>query len=217
MHAEADVGTVLERPVGAETLVTRRPRRAVVGRLEEAVTLHDHPEMRRLVRVRNDRRQPEMPGRLLLGIVPGLPARLAIERGEERPRRAAVAALENAGRLDAREHAAVCRRERRGLRQLQAAAIGVAQALARLRPGLAQVGAPPDRGAMPLACRGGVDGAGGIVVHRVQDGPPFTERATHPPVATVAVAFDHEATLPRPHQQYDLRHRRHLRVNRFPG
>ena len=59
VHAVADLG-VLERPVGAQPPVARRPRRAVVGRLEDAEALHDRPEAGRLVGVRQDRRQAEV-------------------------------------------------------------------------------------------------------------------------------------------------------------
>ena len=46
VHAVADLG-VLERPVGAQAAVARRPRPAVVGRLEDAEALDDRPEARR--------------------------------------------------------------------------------------------------------------------------------------------------------------------------
>ena len=53
------------------------------------------------------------------GSFQSLAARLAVERAEQRPGRAAVAALEDAGRLGAGEHAPVRRRQARDLRQLQ--------------------------------------------------------------------------------------------------
>ena len=46
VDAVADLG-ILERPVGAKPSVARRPRAAVVGRLEDPVALDDGPEARR--------------------------------------------------------------------------------------------------------------------------------------------------------------------------
>src|SRR5262249_60769528 len=104
----------------------------------------------------------EVAGRLVRGIVPELAARLAGERREERPRLAAVLALEDAGRLDADEHAPVPDGERGDLRHLPRVVVAVADAFAREGPGLAEIGAAPDGRGVPVACgSGGVGGATG--------------------------------------------------------
>ena len=61
-----------------------------------------------------------MAGRLVGRVVPVVAAGLAVERREQRPRDAAVAALEHAGRLGAGEQAPVRGGQARDLRQLQA-------------------------------------------------------------------------------------------------
>ena len=106
-----------------------------------------------------------MARRLLGRVVPVRSARLAVERAEERPRRSAVAALEDAGGLDAREHASMRCRQTGDLGQLRTV-VAVRETLARELPGLAEVVAAPHAGAVPLACRGCVDRA----VIRVVDG-----------------------------------------------
>src|SRR5205085_9406760 len=106
VDAEADL-LVRPRPVGAQATVPRRPRPGVVGRLEQPDALDDRPEAGRVVVVEHQRRDAEVPGRLVLRIVPELAPGLALERREDRPRLAAVAALEDPGRLDSDEHAAV--------------------------------------------------------------------------------------------------------------
>ena len=135
-----------------------------------------------------------MARRLVRRVVPGLAAGLAGKRREERPRLAAVAALEDAGRLDADEHAAVGGREMRDLRQL-AVAVVVGEALAGELPRLADVGTAPHRGAVPLARGGRVDRARRGVVDRVVDGPALAVRPAQLPVAPVGVALQHEAAL----------------------
>src|SRR5207244_1960175 len=82
VHAETDL-LVRTGPVGAETLVPRRPRLAAVTRLEAADALHDRPEPRVVVAVEHQGRDTEMPGRLVRRVVPELAARLAGEGGEE--------------------------------------------------------------------------------------------------------------------------------------
>ena len=76
---------------------------AAVAGLEHADSLHDRPEARVVVVVEHQRREAEMPGRLVRGVVPDLAARLAGERRQLRPGRAVVAALEDPRRLDADE------------------------------------------------------------------------------------------------------------------
>src|SRR5207248_591788 len=147
-----------------------------------------------------------MAGRLLVGVVPRAAARLAVERRLQRPRLASVAALEDAGRLGAREQAAVRRRQAGDLGELQAV-VGVAEALARELPALAKVAAAPDARAVPLAGRGRVDRARVRVVHGVVDRPALAERAADAPVATIPVALQHEAALACPDQQKSRRHR----------
>src|SRR5215213_1300097 len=97
-----------------------------------------------------------MARRLLRRVVPALAAGLALERREHRPRRAAVAALEDPDLLGTREQAPVSGGERRHLRQL-GAVLAVAEALARVLPRLAEVRAPPDRRPVPFARAGGED------------------------------------------------------------
>src|SRR5207247_4959362 len=111
---------VLARPVGAEAAVARRPRLPVVARLEEAEALDDRPEALRIVRVGVERRDPQVAGRLLRGVVPALALRLALERRQQCPRRAAITALEDPDLLGSDEHAPMRARERRDLRQLLA-------------------------------------------------------------------------------------------------
>ena len=96
-------------------------------------------------------------GRLVRRIVPILASGLAGEHRVRRPRRPVVATLEDARRLHTDEHAAMSGREARNLGHL--AAILVREPLARLRPRLAEVGAAPDRRAVPFARGGGVDRA----------------------------------------------------------
>ena len=133
MDAEADL-LVLPRPVGPQPLVARRPRRAAVARLEQADPLHDRPEVRRVVAVRHDRGDAEMARRLVRRVVPGFAAGLARERRQQRPALAAVAALEEARRLDADEDAPVRHGERRYLRDLAGLIRVVGEALAGERP-----------------------------------------------------------------------------------
>src|SRR5581483_8793908 len=124
--------------------VPGRPRLSVVGRLEEAVALDDRPEVLGPVAgVGGDVGDAEMPGRLLVRVVPVL-ARLVLRRAMELPRLPAVAALEDAGRLGPCEQPAVRRRQARDLGQLPLRVVAVRQALARLRPRLAEIGALPD-------------------------------------------------------------------------
>ena len=87
-----------------------------------------------------------------------------------------VAALEDAGRLDADEHAAVLDREGRDLRDLAAGVVVVRDALARVRPRLAEVGAAPDGRAVPLARGGRVDRA--RARRRGRRGTPASPRRT---------------------------------------
>src|SRR5213592_4198064 len=100
-----------------------------------------------------------MARRLLGRVVPVVTPRLALERREQRPRLRAVAALEQADALGADEHPAVGGRHVGHLRKLQAP-VWIIEPLARVLPGLAKIGAAPDRGAMPLARRGVEDRPG---------------------------------------------------------
>src|SRR5207248_9987915 len=143
VHAEAAL-LVRTRPVGAQTLVPRCPRLTTVTRLEDADALHDRPEACVVVAVEHHGRDAEVAGRLVRRVVPELAAGLAGKGGEERPGLAAVAALKDAGRLDADEDAAVPRGERRDLGDLARIVVAVADALARERPRLAEVVAAPD-------------------------------------------------------------------------
>src|SRR5690242_10809972 len=106
-------------------MVARRPRLSVVGRLEEAIALDDCPETLGLVRVRDDRRDAEMAGRLLTRIVPVL-ARVVLGRRQELPRLAAVAALEDARHLRPPQQPAMRRSEARDFRHLEAAVLAKA-------------------------------------------------------------------------------------------
>ena len=190
VHAEADL-LVLARPLGAQASVAGRPGVAAVAGLEHADPLHDRPEARVVVGVQHQRREAEVAGRLVRRVVPPSLPGLAGERRELRPVRAVVAALEDAGRLDADEHAARRRRESRGLRDLPPRLV-VGEALARERPGLAEVAAPPDGRAVPFARRGRVDRARRRLEHGVVDGPGLAVRAAQLPVAAVGVAFEQE-------------------------
>ena len=159
VDAVADLG-ILERPVGAQALVARRPRGAVVRRLEDAEALDDGPEAgRRRPGAGGSPAGRDGPGGWFAGSFqssrPGWPSSVLSSDQV----RAAVAALEDAGRLGAGEQAPVRRRQARDLRQLQLA-VAVGEALARQLPRLAEVVAAPDAGAVPLARRGRVDRAG---------------------------------------------------------
>ena len=136
-----------------------------------------------LVGMREQAGQSEVPGRLVGGDVPGVAAGLAVERAQQRPRLRAVAALEDAAALAAGQHAAVRGRQARELGEPQLALLAVAEAFARELPGLAQVGAPPDARAVPLAGRGGVERARDRVVHGVVHRPALAERPAHVPRA----------------------------------
>ena len=92
-----------------------------------------------------------------------------------RPRRAAVVAPEQAGRLDAGVDRAVRRGhvpDRRDLR----AVVAVGQALRRVRPGLAEVVAPEHGRPVPRRAAAGVDRAGRRVPLEVVDRPALAER-----------------------------------------
>ena len=200
MDAEADI-LVRPRPVGAQALVPWRPGCAAVVGLEQADALDDRPEVRRIVGVGHDRGDAEMAGRLVRGIVPGLTPGLACERRQQGPPLAAVPALEDARRLGADENAPVRGGERRHLRHLARAGVVVGEALARERPCLAQVAAAPDGRPMPFARRGGIDGAGVLVVDGVVDGPALAERSAQVPVAAVFIALEREEPLSGADQQ----------------
>ena len=122
------------RPVAPEALVARRPRRAAVLRLEGADALHDGEEVVRVVGIGDEVRDAEMAWRLVRRVVPHLAAVLAREGGEERERLAVVAALEDAGSLDADEEPVAGAGERRDLRDLPPVVVAVGQALARHAP-----------------------------------------------------------------------------------
>src|SRR6185437_2400024 len=113
-------------------------------------------------------------GRLVRRVVPALASGLAVEHRVRRPGGPVVPALEDAGRLDADEDSTVGGRYARDLGH--PAAVLVGEPLARLRPGLAEIGAAPDRGAVPLARCGRVDGARTLVVDRVVNGPALAVR-----------------------------------------
>src|SRR5207247_9270632 len=103
--------------------------------VENAAALHDRPEAGGVVAVQHQRRDAEVPRRLVRGIVPALAARLSLERREMRPVLAGVVALEDAGVLDAHEHALGRGGEGRDLRKVLAV-LAVRDALAGERPGL---------------------------------------------------------------------------------
>src|SRR5262249_48147780 len=91
----------------------------------------------------------------------------------------------------------------------------VAETLARLRPRLTQVAAPPNGRSVPLARGGGVDRARLGVVDGVVDGPALAEGASRAPLAAISVALEQEAALARPDEQHHFRHRVHLPVGRL--
>ena len=136
-----------------------------------------------------------MAGRLVRRVVPALAPRLSGERGQRRQGLAAVLALEDPRHLDAGEQPTVLHGQVRDLRHLLLAVGLVGQALARVLPRLAQVGAAPDRRAVPLARRRRVDRPARRVVDGVVDRPPLAERPAQLPVAPGLVAFEQEAPL----------------------
>src|SRR4029079_8223344 len=104
------------------------------------------------------------------------------------------------------DRAVVCVQYVLDLVELQAVlALRVAEALARVLPRLAEVGAPPDRRPEPLAGRGREDRPGVGIEHRVVDRPALAVRAAHAPVAAVA-ALQHEQALAGPDEEHALRH-----------
>ncbi len=194
VDAEADL-LVRPWPVRAESAVARRPGRGVVRRLEQSHSLDDRPEARRLLRVEHERGDAEVAGRLVRRVVPQVAAGFSRERRQQRPVLASVATLEDPGCLHADEHAPVLHGERRDLRQLPIAVRLVGEALARLRPRLAEVRAAPDGRAVPLARSGGEDRPRRGVVNGVVHGPRLAERAAQRPVAPSLVALQQEAPL----------------------
>ena len=122
VHAVADL-RVLERPVRAQARccaasTTRRRRssrrRRGPGRSPRSATPRRGAE---------DRGDAEVAGRLVRRVVPGLAVRLAFEQAQERPRCAAVAALEHAGASRRRRAARPCAARQAGhLRDLELAA-----------------------------------------------------------------------------------------------
>ena len=164
--------------------------------------------------MRKDRRDAEVPRWLVGRVVPRLAARLALERGQERPGLASVAALEHAGHLGAGEQSAVDGGESGHLGELELG-VAVVESFTRLLPRLAEVGTAPDACAVPLACGGCVDRTGAGMVDCVIDRPAFAERPAHLPVAATLVAFEQEAALAGADQQDGLGHRRHLRLRRL--
>jgi hypothetical protein len=205
VHAEADV-VVLSRPVRPKPLVARRERRSIVRGLEDAHALDDREPALRIVGMLEDGRHAEVTGWLVLGIVPLRALRVAIDRAQQRPRRPAVAAFEDARHLGAREDAPVRGGQPGHLRQLQRA-VAVIQALARLLPGIAEVAASPDRRAVPVAGRGRVDRARVRRVDRVVDRPALAEGAADLPVAPGSVALEQEYALAGSDKHDRLRHR----------
>src|SRR2546430_12929872 len=117
VDAEADV-LVVGGPAAAQAAVPRGPRRAAVLGLEGADALHNREEAIGVVGLGDEPGDPEMPGRLVGGIVPALPAVLTGQGRQQRPGLAVVAALEDARRLDADAHPAAPGRERPDLREL---------------------------------------------------------------------------------------------------
>ena len=147
-----------------------------------------------------------MAGRLVRRVVPVLAPRLALEGRELRPGHAAVRRLEDPGHLDADEQPPVPRGEVRDLRHLLLALGLVGEALAGLLPGLAEIRAPPDRRAVPLARSGRVDRAARVVVDRVVHRPVLAVRAAQAPVLASFVALQDERPLAGPDQHNRLGH-----------
>src|SRR4029453_7902008 len=199
VNAETDL-FVLARPIGAKSAVARRPRLRIVRRLEQPDTLHDRPEAIGVVTVEHQRRDAEMAGRLIRRIVPLVASRLSGECREQRPRLSFVAALEDAGRFDADQQAAVADGKCRDLRDLSIALGVVRDPLARVGPRLTQVEAPPDGLTVPFARGRSEDRVGLRVVNHVVDGPALAERAAKLPRLPV-VAFEEKSALARPNQQ----------------
>ena len=204
VHAEADI-LVVGGPVAAQAAVSRAhddPPSSVSNAPIPCTIVKKRSESFALG---NEAGDPEVPGRLVGGIVPALAAVLARQGREERPGLAVVAALEDARRLDADEQPVARARERRHLRDLAAVVVAVGEAFARLLPRLAEIAAAPDGRAVPLARGGGVDLPCGRVVDSVVDGPSLAVRAAQRPVAAV-VALEHERALSGCDGQQCLRH-----------
>jgi hypothetical protein len=146
--------------------------------------------------MRKDGREAEMARRLVVRVVPLVAAREPVQGRQQRERPAAVAALEQAGGLRSDQQAAVSNGDVRHFRQLQVA-VGIADALARVLPRLAEIGAPPDGRAVPLARCSGEDGARALVVDRVVDRPAFAIRAPELPFAPILATLEDEAPFPR--------------------
>src|SRR4029077_12264595 len=123
-HAEADI-LVVGWPVAPQALVARRPGRAAVLRLEGAHSLHDREETVGVARIGDEARDPEVPGRLVGGIVPSLAAVLPGQGRQQRPGLAVVVALENSRRLDADEQPVAGARKCRDLRDLASIVVAV--------------------------------------------------------------------------------------------
>ena len=199
MHAEPDV-FVFPRPVGAKPAIPRRPRLCVVRRLEEPDALDDRPEPVGVFAVEHERRDPEMAWRLVRRVVPLLASGLSGECREQRPRLPVVATLEDPGRFDADEQAAVAHRKRRDFGDLSAALGVVRDPFARVRPRLAEIRTTPDGLTVPFACGRGVDRAARRVVDHVVHRPAFAERAVELPCLPV-VACEEKGAFARSDQQ----------------
>src|SRR5581483_10137933 len=143
-------------------------------------------------------------GRRVLRVLEALEGRLVLEPGEQRPRDAAVGALEDARRADARVELPVRRGHRRDLRD-RLVALRLLDPLARPFPGLAEVLAAPDRRAVPFAAGTDVDRSVRGVLDRVVDGPALAEGATGAPAVAV-VAIEDEEALAGADEQRDLGH-----------
>src|SRR5262249_34296003 len=85
-------------------------------------------------------------------------------------------------------------------------ALVVDQPFAGPCPRLAEVGAPPDRGAVPLAAGGGVDSPALLVVDRVEDRPALAVGAAGLP-GTAIVALEDEQAFPRADEEAYRGHR----------
>ncbi len=151
VHAVADLG-ILERPGGAQPAVARRPGRAVVGGLEDAVALHDRPEARRGRR--------DAAGRPAARDGPEAAWRDRSSRRARAGRRASRSAtsvtppsrlskMPEASPPASRRPCATVRPEI--FESLSSLVVAVAETLARQLPALAEVGAAPDARAVPLA------------------------------------------------------------------
>ncbi len=168
VHALPEVGVLLalRHEPGAHAGIARLPRSAAVLGLEGADRGDADPDPIRVI----GRGHDGVEDQAAISGLPLGPARMVREALDVGPRLPAVAALEQAGGLHACIQSVRPRREVPDRRDLLAA-VAVAEALAGVGPGPADIRAAPDGGSVPVAATAGIQRPGLRIDDRVMDGP----------------------------------------------